>query len=41
MGRVGNATSLKIDDVLVYDVHVVTVAWFLPTGIHAAPLAGK
>lgn len=39
--RDGNAISLKIDDVLFYDVHVVSVAWFLPTGLHAAPLAGK
>lgn len=39
--RDGNVISLKIDDVLFYDVHVVSVAWFLPTGLHAAPLAGK
>jgi len=40
-GRDGNAASLKIDYVLFYDVCVVSVAWFLPTGLHAAPLAGK
>lgn len=40
-GRDGNATLLKIDDVLFYDVRVLSVTWFLPTGLHAAPLAGK